>query len=67
MRTLRLAAVSLVPGPSLVRLVLSLVACAQVKDKWAFQMTARYEMYRDLLTEYCKPDYQPQIIRDPSL
>eukprot|EP00240_Pyramimonas_obovata_P004855 CAMPEP_0118922146 /NCGR_PEP_ID=MMETSP1169-20130426/1171_1 /TAXON_ID=36882 /ORGANISM="Pyramimonas obovata, Strain CCMP722" /LENGTH=395 /DNA_ID=CAMNT_0006862973 /DNA_START=99 /DNA_END=1286 /DNA_ORIENTATION=+ len=41
--------------------------CQQVKDKWAFQMTARYEMYRDLLTKYCEHDFEPQVIRDPSL
>mmetsp|Transcript_27949 Transcript_27949/g.53182 ORF Transcript_27949/g.53182 Transcript_27949/m.53182 type:complete len:363 (+) Transcript_27949:404-1492(+) len=41
--------------------------CQQVKDKWGFQMTARYDMYRDLLTEYCKPGFEPQIIKDPSL
>ena len=39
----------------------------QVKDKWNFQMTARYEMYRDLLTKYCEHDFEPQIVRDPSM
>lgn len=41
--------------------------CRQVKDKWGFQMTARYPMYRDLLARYCAPDFVPQRIRDPSL
>ncbi|EGC31542.1 hypothetical protein DICPUDRAFT_156598 [Dictyostelium purpureum] len=41
--------------------------CQQVKDKWNFQMTARYELYAKFLTDYIKPDYQPQIIRDPSI
>ena len=41
--------------------------CRQVKDKWGFQMTARYPLYRDLLTDYCKPDFQQQLIRDPAL
>ena len=39
----------------------------QVKDSWGFRMTARYEMYRDLLTEYCKPGFVPQTVKDPSL
>jgi hypothetical protein len=39
----------------------------QVKDKWGFQMTARYEMYAELLTNFTKLDYQPQVIKDPSL
>lgn len=37
----------------------------QVRDKWAFQMTGRYDMYADLLTRYVEPDFKPQIIRDP--
>jgi len=41
--------------------------CRQVKDKWSFQMTARYDLYANLLTEYNKPDYKPQRIRDASL
>lgn len=35
----------------------------QVRDKWTFQMTMRPEMYAKLLTEYCKPDFQKQIIK----
>eukprot|EP00899_Mesostigma_viride_P022618 jgi/Mesvir1/3540/Mv12010-RA.2 len=41
--------------------------CRQVKDHWAFQMTARYEMYADLLQRYIRPDFKPQVIKDPSL
>ena len=36
--------------------------CQQMKDTWVFQMTARYEMYRDFLIEYCKEKFMPQII-----
>jgi len=39
----------------------------QVKDQWGFQMTARYELYAQLLGEYIDINYQPQIIRDPIL
>ncbi|CAI5474613.1 unnamed protein product [Closterium sp. Yama58-4] len=46
---------------------LDLNLCRQVRDKWGFQMTARYDMYRDLWDRYCRPDFQPQIIRDPAL
>lgn len=41
--------------------------CRQLKDKWGFRMTARYELYDDLLACYLKPDFQPQIISDPLL
>jgi len=41
--------------------------CRQVKDKWGFQMTARYPMYAEFLKEFIKPDFKPQIIKDPSL
>jgi len=41
--------------------------CQQVKDKWGIQLTGRHEMYAEFLTEYVDPDFQPQIIRDPSL
>jgi beta-ureidopropionase len=37
--------------------------CTQVKDKWSFQMTARYPIYRDLLEKYLDPNFQPQVIR----
>jgi len=41
--------------------------CQQVKDKWGFQMTARYPMYADFLSNFVTPDYQPQVIKDPAL
>ncbi|PNX81466.1 beta-ureidopropionase-like protein [Trifolium pratense] len=41
--------------------------CRQFKDKWCFRMTARYEMYAETLARYLKPDFEPQIIRDPLL
>ncbi len=42
-------------------------AAPQVKDKWGFQLTARYERYAQLLGEYVRHDFAPQIVRDPSL
>jgi len=41
--------------------------CQQIKDKWQFQMTARFPMYAEFLTEFVKPDFKPQIVRDPGL
>ena len=41
--------------------------CQQVKDTWVFQMTARYKDYANLLAEYVKPDFEPQIVKDPTL
>jgi beta-ureidopropionase len=41
--------------------------CRQVRDKWMFQATARYEMYAKLLSEYVTPDFKPQRISDPSV
>jgi len=41
--------------------------CRQVKDTWGFQMTARYPMYAQLLNDYNRHDYKPQVIRDPGL
>lgn len=38
--------------------------CRQLKDKWGFRMTARYEMYASLLSRYVKPDFEPQVITD---
>jgi beta-ureidopropionase len=43
---------------------LDLNLCRQVRDRWGFQMTARYEMYAELLNRYIKPDFEPQIIKD---
>lgn len=44
-----------------------LPVAVQVKDKWDFRMTARYDLYADLLQRYTQPDFKPQIIKDPSL
>ncbi|XP_062177300.1 beta-ureidopropionase [Alnus glutinosa] len=41
--------------------------CRQLKDKWGFRMTARYEVYAELLASYLKPDFEPQVISDPLL
>lgn len=41
--------------------------CQAVKDKWGFQMTARYPLYAEGLANYIKHDFKPQVIRDPSL
>ena len=38
--------------------------CRQVRDRWGFAMTARYEMYAELLGRYVRPDFEPQLIRD---
>lgn len=40
---------------------------AQLKDKWGFRMTARYELYADQLAQYIRPRFKPQVIKDPSL
>lgn len=50
-----------------VSLLSALPRLAQVKDKWDFRMTARYEMYADLFSRYVQPDFKQQIVRDPSL
>ncbi|KAI3789096.1 hypothetical protein L2E82_01883 [Cichorium intybus] len=41
--------------------------CRQLKDKWGFRMTSRYELYADMLSRYVKPDFEPQLISDPLL
>eukprot|EP00668_Euglena_longa_P031679 GGOE01040921.1.p2 GENE.GGOE01040921.1~~GGOE01040921.1.p2 ORF type:complete len:389 (-),score=127.24 GGOE01040921.1:276-1442(-) len=41
--------------------------CRQVRDKWMFQATARYEMYAKLLQEFVQPDFSPQRVSDPSM
>lgn len=45
---------------------LDLNLCRQVRDKWGFQMTARYDMYAELLSQYTKLNYEPQVVKDPS-
>ncbi|CAN6686206.1 unnamed protein product [Malus baccata var. baccata] len=44
-----------------------LAFCLSDKDKWGFQMTARYDLYADLLAYYLKPDFEPKVIFDPLL
>lgn len=39
--------------------------CRQLKDKWGFRMTSRYELYSKTLSRYVKPDFEPQVISDP--
>lgn len=39
--------------------------CRQLKDKWGFRMTSRYDMYANTLSQYLDPDFTPQIITDP--
>mmetsp|Transcript_2382 Transcript_2382/g.3986 ORF Transcript_2382/g.3986 Transcript_2382/m.3986 type:complete len:397 (-) Transcript_2382:233-1423(-) len=46
---------------------LDLNLCRQTKDKWGFPMTARHDMYAELLARYVRLDFKPQLIRDPSL
>ncbi|MCO5575899.1 hypothetical protein L7F22_029706 [Adiantum nelumboides] len=41
--------------------------CRQVKDKWGFSMTARYEKYVHFLSAYIREDFKPQVIKDPLL
>jgi beta-ureidopropionase len=41
--------------------------CRQVKDKWGFQMTGRWEDYAREITKAVQPDFQPQVVTDPSL
>ena len=41
--------------------------CMAIKDKWTFQMTARYDMYAEELARYVKHDFRPQVVRDTSL
>lgn len=44
-----------------------LLLLPQVKDKWDFRLTARYELYADLLNRYIQHGFKPQVIKDPSL
>ena len=36
--------------------------CRQIKDQWKFGMTGRHSMYANMLTEFVKPGYIPDII-----
>lgn len=53
--------------PSKVPCCASLLCLSQLKDKWGFRMTARYDMYAEQLARYVQHDYKPQVVRDPSL
>jgi beta-ureidopropionase len=46
---------------------LDLNLCRQLKDKWGFRLTARYELYAEFFQEYVKHGFKPQVIRDPYL
>ncbi len=39
----------------------------QTKDKWGFQMTARYDMYAEFFNRFVQHDFKPQVVRDPAL
>jgi len=39
----------------------------QMKDIWMLAITGRYDLYAKKLGDYCKPNFTPQIIRDPAL
>mmetsp|Transcript_21259 Transcript_21259/g.49948 ORF Transcript_21259/g.49948 Transcript_21259/m.49948 type:complete len:387 (+) Transcript_21259:2-1162(+) len=39
----------------------------QVRDKWNFQMTARYADYAKWFEEFVRPDWKPNIIKDTSV
>ena len=41
--------------------------CRQVKDKWMFSTTGRPHLYTKALAKYSSHDFQPQVIKDPSL
>ena len=40
--------------------------CQQVKDTWAFQMTARHADYAEFMKNYVQHDFKPQVIKDGS-
>eukprot|EP01119_Soliformovum_irregulare_P025732 TRINITY_DN960_c0_g1_i4.p1 TRINITY_DN960_c0_g1~~TRINITY_DN960_c0_g1_i4.p1 ORF type:complete len:416 (+),score=107.15 TRINITY_DN960_c0_g1_i4:1176-2423(+) len=46
---------------------LDLNLCQQVRDRWGFQLTGRFPLYADFLTNYIEPDFVPQRVKDPSL
>eukprot|EP00811_Abedinium_folium_P003945 NODE_13629_length_1155_cov_5.508755.p1 GENE.NODE_13629_length_1155_cov_5.508755~~NODE_13629_length_1155_cov_5.508755.p1 ORF type:complete len:324 (+),score=113.97 NODE_13629_length_1155_cov_5.508755:80-973(+) len=39
----------------------------QLKDIWMLAITGRYDLYAKKLAAYVRPDYKPQVIRDPSI
>lgn len=38
----------------------------QTRDHWGYQMTSRFPLYAQSLSQFVKPDYQPQGISEPS-
>jgi len=38
--------------------------CRQMKDKWMFQVTGRYDMYAKSLQQYVRQGYKPQVIKE---
>ena len=41
--------------------------CRQIRDKWGFQMTGRHELYAEAFNKLIQPDFEPQVIVDPTL
>lgn len=41
--------------------------CQQMKDIWMLAITGRYDLYAKKLGDYVRPDFEPQVIRDPAL
>eukprot|EP00747_Dinoflagellata_sp_TGD_P164012 gnl/TRDRNA2_/TRDRNA2_183366_c0_seq1.p1 gnl/TRDRNA2_/TRDRNA2_183366_c0~~gnl/TRDRNA2_/TRDRNA2_183366_c0_seq1.p1 ORF type:complete len:463 (+),score=91.62 gnl/TRDRNA2_/TRDRNA2_183366_c0_seq1:74-1462(+) len=39
----------------------------QMKDIWMLAITGRYDLYAKKLADYVRPDFKPQVIRDPAL
>lgn len=39
----------------------------QLKDIWMLAITGRYDLYAKKLGDYVKPNFKPQVIRDPAL
>jgi len=37
--------------------------CQQVRDKWLFNQTARFDLYAEALQKYCSHDFKPQLIK----
>eukprot|EP00658_Telonema_sp_P-2_P028973 TRINITY_DN220_c0_g1_i2.p1 TRINITY_DN220_c0_g1~~TRINITY_DN220_c0_g1_i2.p1 ORF type:complete len:227 (+),score=54.60 TRINITY_DN220_c0_g1_i2:155-835(+) len=40
--------------------------CRQIRDAWGIQMTGRHSDYADLLDWYSSPNFEPNIVSDPS-
>merc|ERR1719240_2173958 len=39
----------------------------QMKDIWMLAITGRYNLYAKKLSDHVKPNFKPQVIRDPAL